>query len=783
MLRPLIYLLLGLLATNVNAQTTSFDTGWAFVKAIDTTVTAALFQKTGQPSPGWKPVSLPHTANIEPLVIIGDQWQGTCFYRKFFTAPATNTGKRIALRFEAAMHEADVYLNGQRLAKHLGGYLPFEVDLTGKLKPGAENCVLVKLNNQDNPAIPPGKPIKTLDFNYYGGLYRHVFLVVQDKLHIPDAVQAGRVAGGGVRVQYENVSRQTATVNVQTEVKNEDTAPRPAQIRLTLTDADGKPVGQMLSTVTTVPTGAYVPFTQSIPVPNPRLWSTTDPYLYRLLVEVLQAGKVIEQQRLSLGIRTIRFAADGFYLNGDKLKIRGTNRHQDYPYIGYALSDNAQYRDAWKLKAAGFNFVRCSHYPPSPAFLDACDALGLLVMDAIPGWQFPGDRVFQENSLQNVRDLVRRDRNHPSIVLWEASLNESDMKKDYMEKAHQAVHDERPFADVFTCGWLDAVYDVFIPARQHAKPPAYWNKYDKPKPLLIAEYGDWEYYAQNAGFNQTAYGDLKENERTSRQQRGDGEKRLAQQALNFQEAHNDNLNGPAVGDANWLYNDYNRGYAPDLETSGVVDIFRLPKFAYYFYQSQYGPAPDKVGFGKPMAFIANYWTPTSAKEVVVYSNCDEVALLLNGKPVARQTPDKNANTTNLLHPPFTFTMPGFTPGTLTAVGYINGKKVVETERRTPGPAVGLKLTIDRSGKDPQAGQNDVVFVYAEVVDAQGTVVPDAKLPVRFTVAGDAQLTGDNPIKAEAGIATVLLTIGQKSGPVQVSATAVGLKPTSMTVIR
>ncbi|MDB5112708.1 MAG: beta-galactosidase [Mucilaginibacter sp.] len=539
----------------------SFNKNWEFVKDIDTVNPGEKLSTVHSGNINWEKVSLPHTPHIEPVKKVTEQWQGICFYRKFFTVPAVAKGKHIAVRFDAAMHEADVYLNGKHIYKHLGGFLPFYIDISDAVKIGQPNCILIKLNNQDNLDIPPGKPIKDLDFNYYGGIYRNAWLIIKNKLYISDAVQAGHEGGGGLLVSDENVSTQSAKILVNTEVNNGFDHPQQAQIKIRLTDRQGKTIATTLSGKQAIIPGSFGTFKQSLVVNRPELWSPEQPYLYSLEVQVLQNGRVVDEHAIKTGIKTIKFAPDAFYLNGKKLNITGTNRHQEYPYIGYALSDNAQYRDAWKIKDAGFNFVRCSHYPPSPAFLDACDELGILVMDAIPGWQFFGGKEFQLNSFQNIRDMIHRDRNHASVVLWEASLNETDMSKAYMDTANNIVHRELPFKNVFSSGWIDYAFDVFNPARQHLKAPDYWKKYNHPKPLLIAEYGDWEYYAQNAGFNQKEYSGLKSEERNSRQVRLDGQKRLLQQALNFQEAHNDDLYGPGIGDANWLMFDYKRGYA------------------------------------------------------------------------------------------------------------------------------------------------------------------------------------------------------------------------------
>lgn len=755
--------------------THDFNKNWQFARGIDTTVTDDLFNEDGEVE--WEDITLPHTANIEPLVISNQQWQGTAFYRKYFEIAPEDSNKYVAVKFGAAMHEADIWLNGEKLAKHKGGYLPFVIDITNEISVDEQNVLLVKLNNEDNPTIPPGKPVENLDFNYFSGLYRSTYLLIDDKLHISDPIAADRIAAGGVRVNYSDISEESANINVQTDVSNFYSDQQEASIKATLQDESGVVVAEQQTDPKIVPADSNTLFQQSLQVSTPNLWSPDDPYLYTFTVELSRGNQLIDKKQQHIGIRTIDFNENNqFLLNGEPLQLRGTNRHQSYPYIGYALSDNAQYRDAYKIKEAGFNFIRTAHYPPSPAFLDAADELGLLFMNAIPGWQFFGDEEFQNLAKRDIRQMIRRDRNHPSIIIWEASLNESEMDKPFMDRANEIVHEELPFEDTYSSGWIDYTYDIFIPARQHAEPPVYWNDYSKDKPLFIAEYGDWEYYAQNAGFNQDEFEDLQEEERNSRQLRRDGQRRLTQQALNFQEAHNSNLQGPAFGDANWVMYDYNRGYADNLEASGIRDIFRIPKFANYFYQSQAGPNLDsEAEFGRPMIYIANYWSDPDYKTVKVYSNAEEVELFHNGKSLARHAPDSGRVSTNLNHPPFTFELDEFEAGTLHAVGYFDGEKVVEDSRMTPGDANKIQLDVDISGKEFEAGQKDVIFVYASVVDEDGNCIPDAENRITFSVEGSAQLIGDNPINAEAGIATILLRAGDTPGTVTVSATNEALK--------
>ena len=725
----------------------NFGRDWQFQRLDDAAIEAT----------SWEIVNIPHTARIEPLVV-NDQWQGTSVYRKTFPVDFLYN-KKWFFHFEGVMQEAKVSINDSLVQTHKGGYLPFTVDATPYLKEGQENSIEVEVTNVDDPTIPPGKALDVLDFNLYGGIYRNVYLIKTNPVYITNAVHADEVNSGGILVHFDTATEAFATGIVKTHIKNESPIRKQVSVRITFTDRIGQNF-EFLSRDAFVGSGEDLSITEEIAIENPFLWSPYNPYLYDVKIEVLSDGIVVDSRQLTTGIRDIELAGDAFYLNGERMFINGTNRHQEYPYVGYALSDEAQYRDAFKIKQAGFDFVRLSHYPHAPAFLEACDELGLMVMNAIPGWQYYEEGEFVENAIQDIKDMARRDRNHPSVVFWENSLNESAMTEEFIVRANKVLKAELPYDDTYSAGWIDhPSYDLFIPARQHAEAPHYWNEYDKiDRPIFIAEYGDWEYYAQNAGFNQTEFSDLEESERTSRQLRSAGESGMLQQALNYQEAFNSNLKGEqTIGHANWLMFDYNRGYANDLEASGIADIFRIPKFAFYFYKSQKAPYTDE--FSKPMVFIANYWTPESTTDVKVFSNTEEVALYLNDELIEKKRPEINQISDELPFPPFEFELDSFAAGELRAVGYINEEEVANYKVRTPGKASQLDLAIDHSGKSLAEESPDVVFVYAIIRDEKGTVVPSAKNLIRFSIAEggeNAELIGGEAVTAEAGIATVLL---------------------------
>jgi len=750
MTRSLLVVLLLLAELNAHAASSENDfcSRWRFNRADEPAASSVEFDDAR-----WETVTLPHSARMEALVAgkANPQWQGLCWYRKSFELPNNASNKIVTLRFDGAMNVAEVWINGQSAGKFMGGYLPYVMDISTLVKLGSKNVIAVRLDNRDNPITGP-KPLADLDFNLYSGLYRKAHLILKDKLHITDPLLADKVADGGVFVTFPEVSQAAATIKVQTHIQNSDVIARTFKLRSTLLDANGKPVASLETEAAALTAGADRAMTQQIRIAKPSLWSPNSPYLYRVRSELISDGKVIDTGETRLGIRRIEITAEGFRINGEKMFLRGANRHQEYPYIGNALSDAAQYRDALKIKQAGFDYIRLSHYPQSPAFMDACDELGIVVMNCLMGWQYFGkDPAFAELKYQETRQLIRRDRNHPCVILWEASLNESGMPKPFIERTHAIAHEEYPGDQMFTCGWTKG-YDVFIQARQHGG-----CKNVKDQPCVVSEYGDWEYFAQNAGLEQHQWKDLQPAERNSRQLRGDGEVRLLQQALNFQEAHNDNLKTPAFADGIWVMFDYNRGYAPDIEASGVMDIFRLPKFSYWFFRSQ--RAPDDMIAGQPIGpvvFVANYWSPNSPREVRVFSNCDEVALHLNGKLIERRKPDTSRISTQLKHPPFTFNLDRFEPGTLKAVGYLGGKAVTSQERRTPGSPEKLALRFDLSGRQFASGSKDACFCYADLLDAHGTVVPTGEYPVFFSTDDQARLVGQNPTAVEAGTATALV---------------------------
>lgn len=707
----------------------------------------------------WEPVNLPHTPFVEPLVVL-HQWQGICYYRKQLNISRKEIDKQLWLEFEGAMHLADVWVNGQHLTQHSGGYTPFVADVTGMLHADRANEILVRLDNRNNLLIPPGKPLETLDFCYYGGLYRDVNLIVKQPVHITHPIMADEVAGGGVFVTYPRVSEQEAEVKVKTQVSNKTGIQKHLTIRHTLYEWSkkkggcGKKVASVESPLV-LAAGTTLHHTQQFAVNNPKLWYPDSPALYVLRTEVMDGREVTDCENTRIGIRRIEMTREkGFVINGKPLILEGSNRHQEYPYVGNAISDQAQYRDMYQIRNNGFNTVRLGHYPQDPSVLEACDELGLLVIEPIPGWQFFNKaQGFINHTYKDIRDLIRRDRNHPSIIMWETTLNESWPPKNWKNQAVQTAHEEFPGDQCYTSGDTYG-YDGFDVCYND------WEEgYNRPnttrKPGFIREYYDYEFGGHYS---------------TTRVTRGDGDHAMTQNAWNAQWSHNRyRAYYPwTIGGAVWSMYDYNRGCCDNICYSGLADVFRLPKFGLLYFRTQV----KKGSFtpAGPMAyevFINSHWLEDSSDTLQVYGNVDEVQLLLNGRVVARQRPDNKpstakyvsrpdgGNAVNIDFPPFTFFNVKWEQGELKAIGYKDGKAVAEHVVRTPGAVEAMDITYFESGVP--ASCYDLLIVYVNLKDLHGTdCFGENNREVSLEVLQGGEVRGPATIKAEAGVASFLV---------------------------
>lgn len=718
-----------------------------------------LKQEFNQLSMGnWEKINLPHTPFVEPLVVL-HQWQGICYYRKILNVSKKEIDKQLWLEFEGAMHLADVWVNGQHLIQHSGGYTPFVVDVTGMLHADRGNEILVRLDNRNNPLIPPGKPLETLDFCYYGGLYRDVNLIVKHPVHITHPIMANEVAGGGIFVTYPYVSKQEAEIKVKTQVSNKVGTQRHLTIRHTLYEwskkkGRGKKVALVESPLV-LAAGTTQHHTQQFTVNNPKLWYPDSPALYVLRTEVMDGRKVTDCEDTRIGIRRIEMTREkGFVINDKPLKLEGSNRHQEYPYVGNAISDQAQYRDMYQIRDNGFNTVRLGHYPQDPSVLEACDGLGLLVIEPIPGWQFFNKaQGFVDHTYKDIRDLIRRDRNHPSVIMWETTLNESWPPKSWKDQAVRIAHEEFPGDQCYTSGDTYG-YDGFDVCYNDWK-----EGYNRPnttsKPGFIREYYDYEFGGHYS---------------TTRVTRGDGDYALMQNAWNAQWSHNRyRAYYPwTIGGAVWSMYDYNRGCCDNICYSGLADLFRLPKFGLLYFRTQMkegtftpaGPMTYEV-------FINSHWLEGSSDTLQVYGNVDEVKLQLNGRVIARQYPDDKPSTSeyvsrpdggnaeNIDFPPFTFFNVNWERGELKAIGYKDGKAVAEHVVRTPGAVEAMDITYFESGVS--ASCRDLLIVYVNLKDLQGTgCFGENNREVKLEVLQGGELRGPATIKAEAGVASFLV---------------------------
>ena len=724
-------------------------------------------------------VRLPHTCQELPLHCIDPaDYQMLCGYRRKLDIPAEFKDKRLFLQLDGAAHIATVYVNGVEAATHRCGYTAFRVELTGLVEPGG-NLLCVKLDTSENPAIPPFGFV--VDYLTYGGLYREAWLDVRESGYISD-------------IFVTTPTLTTADVKVST-----DGAPDGSKLEVSILDSAGEAVW----------TGE--PGSASVPGAKP--WDTEQPDLYRCVVRLLmQDGVEMDRQETAFGFRTAQFKADGFYLNGKKTFLRGLNRHQSYPYVGYAAPGSLQREDARILKEElGCNAVRTSHYPQSQHFIDACDRLGLLVFTELPGWQHIGDADWKDQACENVREMVLQYRSHPSIVLWGVRINESLDDDEFYARTNAIAHELAPSRPTSGVRYLEQSHlleDVYAynDFSHNGHTPGVKPKKsvtpDMDKAILVSE-------CNGHMFPTKPY---------------DTWARRQEHALRHVRVQDAALSEHA-GCFGWCMFDYpthkDFGSGDRVCYHGVLDAFRNPKLAAAAYASQGEEAPV-LAVGSSMD-IGDYPAGRLGK-VYVFSNADEVKLYKNDVFVTSLRRWKGSD---LPHPPFVVddtigelleSQEGFPPakakllrecllaardcggiaglpaavkakmlwcmaryglkfqdgvdlygkyvanwgGSATAWrfdGLKNGEVVSSVTCR---PSAKLHLEVKASHTALTEGDSyDMAAVRVRILDENGNPAPYAQLPVSFTLTGELELVGPAVAAAEGGMCgTYVRTLGR-----------------------
>jgi beta-galactosidase len=755
----------------------NFNVGWRFYKGAVDNAEQPEFDDSE-----WIVVNIPHGLEYLPEEASGCvNYQGEAWYRKHFRVPENYEGQRVFLHFEAIMGKSRIWINGSLAAEHYGGYLPVIIDATDYLKLDKENIIAVLADNSDDPTYPPGKSQDTLDFTYFGGIYRDVWLYSTNPIHITDSNLSGTVAGGGVFVHYENLSSRRVDVVVATEVRNETGRTQQIIVSSSLLDADDNNVGSANESIS-ISEGSSKTVILTIRAQNPHLWHPDDPYLYNLISKVVQSNKTIDGLRTRIGIRKIEFrGAEGFFLNNEHFddKLIGANRHQDFAYIGNALPNSLHWRDAHKLRNAGMRIIRSAHYPQDPAFMDACDQLGLFVIVATPGWQFwNDDPIFEKLVYDDIRNMVRRDRNHASVILWEPILNETGYPDNFAENVHKIAHEEYPFQGAFTVcdGWTKG--SVHFDVKYGFRPN---------------DEADDAYFVREWGDNVDGWSAQNSNSRTRRSW---GEAVQLVQVLHFLGFPNQgflyydlfySFPDQIVGGTLWHSFDHNRGYHPDPFYGGIMDIFRQPKYSYYGFKSMRDPGLNVPNIENgPMVYIANEMSPFSDGDVLLFTNTDEVRLTFRDhEPQTIKVEDIGAH---MRHPPLIFkdvydwsdlTLQSRSGSEgkqfgLVAEGLIEGK-VVATHTVMPARRESrILLNVDSDGLPLTANGSDIVTVIATMVDEYGNVKRLSEERIMFEVDGEGNMVAENkpwanPRKIEWGTAPILVQSTTNAGKITVRA--------------
>lgn len=689
-------------------------------------------------------ITLPHTnKQFSHYSVDNAEYQFVSTYRKHFSVSEEAAGKQVFIDFDGAMLVSTVYLNGTNLGVQQGGFTPFSFDITEHILRG-DNLLTVYVDATENTDVPPYGG--TVDFLTFGGIYRDVTLRMVDPVHVVSVFPRP--------MNVLNIPRLECDIEVAQFKPN-------TTVELLLEDAQGHQIAQQMQSVTSASMVLTFPELENI-----SLWTLENPTLYTLRVTVSNQGQPVDQVLTRFGFRQAEFCPDGrFYLNGQPMKLFGLNRHQTYPYIGAAAPQRLQEQDADIIKhQLGCNIVRTSHYAQSPYFLNRCDEIGLMVFEELAGWKFIGDDAWKALAMHDLKTMIKRDRHHPSIILWGVRINESGDDEGFYGETNFLSHQLDPTRQ--TGGVRDFIQSEFLEDVFTLNDFPDGIQQPLVRPHLITEFAGHQFPTKP----------------------WDHEERRVEHALHHARKHNLQMGHPDVAGAiGWCAFDYHThkefGSGDRICYHGVMDIYRLPKMAAYFYRSQKSPADEIV------LHAATNWTMGDRSgggnnPLTVFSNCDEIDVLIGEEYQGRFQPDV-AQYPHLERPPFTVRWPEpYNPwGTpfldLTVRGYIVGEMVAEHKIDSGHVPHELRLTANTTCL--KADGTDMAHIAIQVVDKYGNVLPYQMRIVQITLEGDVELVGEKSLVLLGGQGAVYVKSGFHAGEVKICAQTNHLPAASLTL--
>ena len=780
----------------------NFNRDWRFAKGAQAGAEAVGFNDAS-----WLPARLPHDWAISgPYEPQGDPhtgklpWRGEGWYRKSFTLPAADAGKRVYLDFDGVMAMPTAYVNGQKAGGWDYGYMSFRVDATDFVKAGQSNLVAVHVDTrQHNSRWYPG-----------AGIYRKVQLVVNEPVHI---------AQWGTFVTTPQVANDSATIRVETTLENHTAVAIEPEVENTVIDPKGKEIAKLRMSFSVPADGSQSVKAESI-FRKPQLWDMETPRLYKIVTRVFVAGKLVDSTETAFGIRTFEFTAnDGFHLNGRRVQLKGVCLHSDLGPLGMAFNTRAMERELQIMQDMGVNAVRTSHNPPAPELLDLCDRMGIVVWDeAFDKWDgtatLPKGVSVPEHGKKQYNNFVRRDRNHPCIVVWSVGNEIWDLEGlkypdapgllNTMVGFVKELDPTRPVG-LAQCvpesakSQLSAALDVagWNYARRYAISRERWPKL----PIIYSEsasaystrgyFDDFPMPAKKDDYPSTARISSYDHNSAWYSDPADVEFALMEKdrfvAGEFVWTGFDYIGEPvpfiADGWGSFSKRKLAKAEESRISSFGIVDLVGIPKDRYYLYRSHWAPEkqtvhilphwnwPDRVGKSVP---------------VYVYTSGNSAELFLNGKSLGMRTKDPTAEVVRDRYALRWLDVP-YQPGELKATAYRNGHKLGSAVIHTAGEPATLRLTPDR--KALKADGEDLSYMLVEVLDKQGNLCPLAMNNVKFELEGDGVIAGvgngDHHFPAEFATDHVTLFYGKavvivratesKGGSIRVTATSEGLR--------